>query len=340
MHVKLFHIKTQQELNVEIRLFKDTDAKDVVECIRAEYGETYFKKQFYDPDYLIKMNNENTITLIVAETEAHVVGGVIALKSFFPGETMCELASEIFKKEYRGYRLSEKMIQFGMEIIESRCYSSIYALPVTFHDISQRLLKRNGMVATGFILSVFDINEVQSSYPYGKCLKHSQGIQIKALEKQNVGTLFLHKEISPVAEKIYSKLGVAFEIDSKDSTDNKSIPKKTMLYHTIDTTHKNCAITALKIGEDIAAQIEAIYLKYKDIYLQTFNVFININDPNAIEAYKKLKQLGFFFTGFKSLCSDNEYMVMHNNNGVEMHLEDYVLTEEFEELMKFIMPFI
>ena len=339
MKVKLVHINTKEELEFNIRLFNDKDVNEVIQCIRAEYGDTYFKKQFYNPEYLIKMNNENAISLIVAETKNGDIAGIIVLKSFFPGDTMCELATEIFKKEYRGYRLSEKMIQYGMKIIEERCYSSIYALPVTFHSISQRLLKRNGLIATGFIFSVFISSKIESSYEYGKCLKHSQGIQIKPLEKTSVGTLFVDNELIDITKKIYEKLNVEYYIGDKEVT-KLSYKSKTMLFHNNNDNHRNCAITIIKVGNDILEKVDEIIEKYRKNKLQTFNVFLNINDKNAISAYKKLKDRGFFFTGFKALCNRDEYMVMHFNNSLDLCTEDYILTDEFKSLLEDIKPFI
>jgi hypothetical protein len=338
--MKLFHSINHTELNLTIRLFKNSDTEGVIECICSEYGDTYFKKQFYDPDYLIKVHSENTVTFVVAETDEHEIAGIIALKSFFPGEIMCELASEILKKEFRGYGLSEHMIRFGANVIEERCYSAIYSLPVTFHSITQRLLQRIGLTVTGFIFSVFITDKVESSYEYGQCMKHSQGIQIKAMEKQNAGNIYIPKELQPIAQRIYNKLGVAFQIFLPDAEQIICEEKKTMLYYTNDDIHKNCAITLMKIGSDINVQILNICSKYRDIPLQTFNIFLNINDPNAVYAYEILKNSGFFFTGFKSLCSNNEYMVMHNNNGIEMYLDDYDLIEEYKDLMQLIKPFI
>lgn len=336
----IYYNSNQDEIDITIRLFKNSDAQGVIDCIRAEYGDTYFKRKFYDPAYLVKINCQNETNFIVAETDTGIIAGVIALKSFFPGEMMCELATEIFKKEFRRYHLAESMIQFAMGMIEERCYSAMYALPVTFHSVSQRLLKRNGMIATGFILSVFISDKVVSSYEYGRCIKHSQGIQIKALEKRNAGNIYISEELNEIATNIYKKLVVDFKIITSETDTLVCRKEKTMLYHVNDSIHNNCAITILKIGADVDKRVNDICSKYKDIPLQTFNVFLNMNDSNSEYAYEKMKDNGFFFTGFKALCSDNEYMVMHNNNGIDMFLEDYVLSEEFEELMQLIRPFI
>lgn len=319
-----------------LRLFEDADADGVIACIRSEYGETYFKRDFYNPAFLRRVHAEDVVTFIVAQTEQGEIAGIIALKSFFPAETMCELASEIFKKEYRGYHLAEPMIRFAMELIAKRSYSAAYALPVTFHSISQRLLQKLGMTATGFIFSVFRTECVQSSYDYGHCQKHAQGIQVMPMEKTDAGVLYLPDEITGIARRIYTKLGVRHEIQSACTP----LTGKTRLCFTNDALHGNCSITLLRAGADLKAQVARIFEKYAGQPLQTFNVFVNANDSAAVESFRLLEECGFFFTGFKPLCSDRELFVMHHPNGVEPHTEDYVLTGEFKELLDEIRPFI
>lgn len=69
---------------------------------------------------------------------------------------------------------------------------------------------------------------------------------------------------------------------------------------------------------------------------QTINVCLNINDPNAQNAYVVLKEMGYFFTGLKPLCSDREYMILHKAGDVEIFFEDYVLTGGFRELADYV----
>ncbi|HEX3026934.1 MAG TPA: hypothetical protein VHR42_06880 [Clostridia bacterium] len=336
MEVKLKHRTNSSELTVILRPFEDGDADDVIACIRDEYGDTYFKRNFYNSEFLKKMHREGAITFLVAQTDWGEIAGILALKSFYPAETMCEVASEIFRKKFRGYRLAEPMLRYGLDIIAQGSYSAAYALPVTFHRITQQILQNLGMTATGFIFSVFRTECMESSYDYGGCQKHSQGIQIMPMEKTDTGSLYLPEELTSIAELIYSRLGVDYEICHAET----SLKAKTRLYFTNDTLHRNGTIMLLRPGADLKLQVDQVRARYQGVPLQTFNVFLNISDPAAPEAYRILKESGFFFTGFKPLCSEREYLVMHDANGVAPHTEDYALSNEFEELLDDISPFI
>lgn len=334
--MRLRHRTNTTELDIVLRPFEDRDAEGIIACIRDEYGETYFKRDFYNPEFIKKMHGEGAITFLVAQTGEGEIAGILALKSFFPSETMCEVASEIFRKKFRGYGLAEPVLGYGLETIACQCYSAAYALPVTFHSITQRILQKLGMTATGFILSVFRTECVHSSYQYGRCQKHSQGIQIKPMEKNDAGNIYLPEELAPIAGRIYTRLGVDYKIDASDDVPDK----KTRLYFTNDTRHRNGSITVLRPGFDLKEQLDRILEKYRDVPLQTFNVFLNISDPAAVQAYRVLEKSGFFFTGFKPLCSEREILVMHYANGVEPYVEDYSLSDEFKQLLDDIRPFI
>ncbi len=336
MKIQLKHRTSGTELNLTLKPFEDRDAQGLIACICDEYGDTYFKRDFYNPEYIKKMHREEAITFLVAQTDEEEIAGILALKSFFPSETMCEVASEIFRKKFRGYGLAEPMLNYGMQTIEQKSYSAAYALPVTFHSITQKILEELGMTDTGFIFSVFCTEFVQSSYEYGRCQKHSQGIQIKPMEKNDVGNIYLAEELFPIANRIYTKLGVNYNLN----TSNKTSDGKTRLYFTNDARHRNASITIIRPGTDLKERLELIKEKYRDIPMQTFNVFLNISDVTAVQAYHILKESGFFFTGFKPLCSDREILVMHDPNGVNLHIEDYDLSDEFKRILDDIRPFM
>jgi hypothetical protein len=336
MKVQLKHRINQTELNILLRPFEDRDAEEAIACIRDEYGETYFKRDFYNPEFLKKMHREGAITFLVAETDGGELAGILALKSFFPAETMCEIASEIFRKKYRGYGLAKPVLRYGLNMAAEQSYSAACALCVTFHSVTQKILQELGMTATGFIFSIFRVECMESSYPYGRCKKHSQCIQIKPVEKTNAGNIYLPPELIPFADRIYTRLGVNYGL----FTSFAAVKEKTRLCFTNNALHRSGSITILRSGTDLKERLDRIIELYRDIPLQTFNVFLNISDPAAVWAYEILKENGFFFTGFKPLCGENEMLVMHNANGVEPYAQDYSLSDELKQLLDDIRPFI
>lgn len=334
---KTLHLKNKEDrkLTITLRAYRPGDEESMIACIRDEYGDTYFKRGFYSPSCLRAEAESGHITFLVAQTLAGEIAGMLILKEFAPEESMCEIASQIFRKKYRGYGLAMPFFEYGMEILLSRNYSAAYCLPVVFHNTTQRLLYRIGLRATGFILNVFDMEHITHSYKNGRNIKHSQGIQVRAAEKQNAGSVYLPPEYQDFGRRIYESLGVSYFIArEKEVKDIVSVPSLCNLSYQQNELQSSLEIHIHCIGLDLPERIAALHKKFPLKGKQTVNIFLNINDQNAVWAYYVLTEMGYFFTGLKPLCSEREYMVLHNQGEVEIYFEDYVLSEEFEELIQ------
>lgn len=346
-HEKHLHLTNGagNRLSIVLRKYRPGEEADMIACIRDEYGNSYFKKSFYLPEQIKKESDSGHITFLVAEDmETGEIAGMMILKEFYPEESMCEIASQIFRKKYRGYGLAQPFFTYGMEILMARNYSAAYCLPVLFHDTTQRLLYRQGLRATGFILNVFHMGRISHSYPKDRNKKHSQGIQIMAVGKKNAGTLYLPPEHMEFCRKIYDALGVAYRVadvgkrtaDSMEAEKTAGLPADTDIQWKQDDVQCSLEIRIHKAGRDLPKQIRKLHNRYPLTGMQTANVFLNINDKNAVWAYRTLEKEGYFFTGLKPLCNDKEYMVLHNAGEVEIFWEDYVVTEEFKELVNYV----
>ena len=51
-----------------LRKYRWGDEEDMIACIRDEYGESYFKKELYDRDYIKKKAEEGSMLFLVAKT--------------------------------------------------------------------------------------------------------------------------------------------------------------------------------------------------------------------------------------------------------------------------------
>lgn len=327
-------------LSVRLRGYRAGDEAGMIACIRDEYGDTYFKRSLYEPVQIQKEAESGHMTFLIAEVcdgdAAGEIAGMLLLKEFYPEESMCEIASQIFRKKYRGFGLAAPFFEYGLEILKSRNYSAAYCLPVLFHDTTQRLLHRMGLFATGFVLGVFNMEKIKTSYPKGRNRKHAQGIQIMALGKRDAGRLFLPPELAPFCGRIYARLGVTCRICGGPEWEYagrcKKMPETSVLRRRQDPIQCSTEIHVVSIGADLPERIAKIHEKYPLTGLQTANIFLNASDCYAVWAYRKLRQMGYFFTGCKPLCSENEYLVLHHAGSTEYFFSEYAMTEEFYEI--------
>lgn len=332
------HLTNQKarRLTITLREARPGDEEGMIACIRDEYGDTYFKRGFYHPDQMRKEAESGHITFLVAQTRAGEIAGMLILKEFAPKESMCEIASQIFRKKYRGYGLAMPFFEYGMEILLSRNYSAAYCLPVVFHDTTQRLLYRLGLRATGFVLNVFDMAHITHSYANGRNGKHSQGIQIRAVGKRDAGTVYLPGEHRDFCRQIYESLGVTYHMAEGNGDHGKDLPPVSDLFWLQDGLQSSLEIRIHRAGLDLAERMTTLQERFPLQGKQTANVFLSISDKNAVWAYRTLVDMGYFFTGLKPLCSDREYMVLHHPGEVKIFFEDYVVSGEFREVLHYI----
>lgn len=340
--------REKQSITVRLRLSQAGDENGMIACVRDEYGDTYFKSGFYDAKYLRKEAEEGVITFLIAETDEDGIIGMMILKEFYPKKSMCEIASQIFRKKYRGYGLAMPFFEYGMGILLSRNYSAAYCLPVLFHDVTQRLLYRLGMRATGLVMNVFDMDHIIHSYNNGRNRKHSQGIQIRAVGKRDAGTLYLPEEHYGFCRDIYASLGAVFTIAAADirrlpdvdnhETDDQTqrLPVYTEMEYANDDLQHSLTIDIRRAGRDLVKRITKLHTRYPLQGKQTAVIFLNCNDPGAVWAYEVLQEMGYFFTGLKPLCSEREYIVLHHEGEVEIFFEDYWVSGEFANLIGYV----
>lgn len=346
---KVLHLKNKQKrsLTITLRQYRPGDEEGMIACIWDEYGDTYFKRGFYEPIYIKEESDNGHIIFLVAQTKAGEIAGMLILKNFLPKENMCEIASQIFRKKYRGYGLAMPFFEYAMEILLKSNYSAAYCLPVLFHDVTQRLLYRLGLRATGFIMNVFNMRNITHSYHNGKNTKHSQGIQIRAVDKQDAGTVYIPYEHQAFAAKVYDSLGVKYcigqesgdrlgRVTSGSSNSLSALPPKSLISFWQNELQSSLEIEICIVGEDLANRISDLHKKYPLKGAQTSNVFLNCSNKNAVWAYHVLEEAGYFFTGLKPLCGKYEYMVLHNPGEVKIYFDDYVVSSEFTKLLNYV----
>lgn len=324
-----------KKILVRFRRFKPEDAEALLKCIKDEYSESYFKRSFYNTEYLKHEDASGHIIFMVAERDNGEIIGMLALKRFLPHESMCEIASEIFLKDYRGFKMAYPFFQYALRQIHSmKNVSAIYCLPVLFHDITQKLMERINLVTCGFVFGAFLMPKIKHSYKFDENIKHPQSIMIRRLGKKDAGKIYLPPEHTEFAKKIYNSLNVKYQIE----TDAEKLIGKSEILAENDENQCNCKIEVLAAGADLIEQIEKIHSQFTAEY-QTFNVFLNISDPKSIAAYDELTKAGYFFAGFQPLCSEREIMVLHNPKKVTINMQTLALTPNAREICDYIEKF-
>ncbi len=319
-----------------MRVYEPGDESGMVACILDEYGESYFKRDFYDEAKLREKALGDHYVFFVAKTEGEIAGMEIFALFTEDGDDYIEPASQIFRRKYRGYKLAEAMVEYTFALAKQMKPKALFVHAVTFHSITQKVCGAQGMMPTGFRLGSFLAKRMNNSYPIGNCVKYSEGIMILPIEKTDAGVVYLPQELSAVAADIYGRLGMRYVF----SYEKKELPDEPAQLSVItDTLQRTVLIHLLKSGADLKKQIEALLEKHLKEADWTYQICFSISEGTAITEYEQLHQMGFFFAGLKAACAETEQLYMQWCGDIELHMEEYVLTEEFSHMREQIQEF-
>lgn len=158
---------------------------------------------------------------------------------------------------------------------------------------------------------------------------------ILPVEKQAAGTVYLPEELADYAARCYDRLGMTYTICSQ----SESLPQTAaVLAVNTDELQRTVLICILQSGADLISQIRQIMATHMQPYW-TYQITISADQGYAVAEYEQLLEIGFFFTGLKAACGEKEQFYMQWCGDMELCMEEYVLTAEFQALRDEIQGF-
>ena len=317
-------------LSICLRDFRESDALGIVHCIRDEYGSTYVKQAFYDPEMIIELYHTGKCKFLVVETSGEIAA-IICLNFPYPPENMRVLwSTAIVLKKYRRYGMLKLLFNMAFsETFSRKDIASGCAFSITYHDITQRLMEALGFYPCGFLMAEF-FNQT-NSFPKDSNRKHHQVFLVRKAAKEDAGIIYVPSEHKTIAQETYDTLGVQVSVNTQEI----ALRGKTICRVEQDELQFNCTIWLDESGIDLAKCLKSIESKY-NMPLQTFNVFLNISEPKAVAAYELLCQKGYFFTGWRPICCNHEIMLLHKPGELHIDFASLVLTEKAARLRDYV----
>ncbi len=324
--------KDGDKILVRFREFTINDAAAIINLIRDEYGESYRKRQMYEPNYIKEQFLQDKLKMYVAELDSGEVVATLGFKRNLPKDHSGILTTGVILKKYRGYKMFFPMIRYiAAKMRKIKDISCITCISVMYHDITQRLFLRLGFTPVAFYCSLTLAKNFQHSYQRTDASKLSLGFMIRKRNQHNTLPIYIAPEHFDITKKIYSDLRVKCEI----LTAGTELTGESEIDFTQDDKQKSCEIEIISAGKDLVDKVREIQNKFTDDF-QTFNLRLNISQPQAIAAYNALKKIGYFFTGFHPICLNYEVMILHNPMKVDLNLDSMKIVPEFEPLKNYI----
>ncbi len=332
--------KTGEQKTFLLRPYQIGDEEGMIACIRSEYEDTYFKKDFYEPECLREKALGGQYQFFVAESDGRILGMLI-FTFFEPKEDCIEPASEILHQDARGYGLANAFVEYTFPLAKALEPGCLFTHVVTFHDITQKVCMAQKMEPVGFRFGTFYMANSKNSYGGGGCVKHSEGIMVLPVQRRQVGQVYLPTEIAEFAEHCYQRMGVQHQIITEKEA--KSVVKENgevKLQIKKDQKNRNCLIQILQHGDalELVTRLQTLIQEETGPYW-TYQITMDADAKLVYEEYRRLREIGFFFTGLKTLCSEKEQFYMQWCGNLELNVDAYQLIPEFRTLWQALKPY-
>jgi GNAT superfamily N-acetyltransferase len=270
---------------------------------------------FYDRDWLAGGIAKEALRFFVAELPGASLGGIAGLdaEGHFPGSLILILL--LVDKTLRGYGLGKLISPYVLKAASQIPCTCEYAHSLTIETISQSFLETEGFKTTGLILNRYMMDP---GAPYVTVadlpFKTSHLIACYMRDKKDAGTLYVPDPYQAFAGEVYRSLGAAYTLVPSPSP-NRDAGTAEFSY-TQAEIDRYCEMIVRKTGAGLRETLEDLLDTWAALPRQTFNIFINMNDPGCPRLCAFLEGRGFFFTGIQPLSGLNEYLIYHYAPGL------------------------
>ncbi len=137
-----------------VRRLSPNDAAGVKRLVESVYGDTYYPRDLYDPEQIVRLNQAGRLVSIVALDSAHQVIGHYALERPHLG-AVAEASDAIVAPEHRHHHLMEQMRQLLRDEAVRLGLAGLVGYPVTNHVFSQKAEEHFGAHPCGVALGLW-----------------------------------------------------------------------------------------------------------------------------------------------------------------------------------------
>ncbi len=273
----------QKSLDAVIRDIKEGDGKDIVELFKENYGDTYYKKSFYDPKTWDEMAKSNKYYPIVAEYKGKVIGQfLLTLNDEYNGE----IGAVVVHPDFKGRGLMNKMFNYLIQKAESLGLWAIYGEAIMFHPFSQKANLKHGMIESALQLGEVASFIAQKEIKFEKRTATLVGYK---LFKTDARSLYIPKIYEKIIKERYKKAGIKLK-----KTVIKPIKKNLDLWE--NRLLKVAGIVIDGKIKNFSNRFNLLFSKAK-INSEMIYADINLETKEINEIVKFLNKKRFFYSG-------------------------------------------
>ncbi|MDR1362893.1 MAG: GNAT family N-acetyltransferase [Spirochaetaceae bacterium] len=321
-------------LELNIRLARESDAPDIAGMIMKQHGVYYWSGGLSNVDFLRGAIKSGDLLIAVAELLNGALAGITGANRKTALEGAIELNMLIVQPKFRGFALGKHLHNFLLETGALTGCACVYTHCMTLDNASQRICAYMGHRFTGMLFNYhrFDggaENIAGAPLPY----KGSGVVSCLPVDKKNAGEIYAPLKHAAFIEDVYHNLAADFTIMGEPEPKRPAASRCSVI---VREKHRYCEALIEAIGGDAEEQIKRALENCGTLPGDSFNAFINLNDPACPGLYDNMEKLGFVFSGLHPLTNAGEYMILYYAPGFSVDFEKIAVINEFSPKIAYI----
>jgi len=295
------------DIEVKIRDLKRGDGKGIVRLFEENYGDTYYKKYFYDEKFWDNLVESKRYYPVIAEIDGLVVGQfLLSVYDEYNGE----VSAVVVLPEYKGRGIMNKMFVYLLNKAKSLGLKAVYGEAIMFHPFSQKANLKQGMIESALQLGEVASWLSQKDIKFQKRSATLVSFKLFSNEKRFVNFPKVYKRI---IKDVYKRAAI------KTYRYQKKL-KPSLWYQTNGLLNIAMIVIDSKVAnfkkrfEFILSKLSAYDVIYADVNLKSGDI------DNLVEY---LNKKGFFYSGvlfYRYNGDDYLRLQLENTHNIEEKL--------------------
>ncbi len=317
----------------EVGRFRPSDAEGMVRLFLAVYGRHYPIQFFYDPEAIIRANEEGRYYSIVARTTDGEVIGVEHLFRSTPYPSLYEAGVGLVRKEFRNLGANNVMLKFLFEefVPQQENIEEVFGEAVCNHLTMQKATGAFKHIATAIELALMPAAayDKEKSAP-GRVAT----LSVFRCYRPKPHRIFLPAVYEKELRAIYARLDDRRDIAVSSGKMPGNLKSRGEL--TVFDFAQVARISVPEAGPDLGeflSGLEREAVSRKAVVLQ---VWLDLTQPWIGEAVDELRRMGYFFGGALPRWFDGDGILMQKLLCPPYFESIQLLTDFSKEMLEFI----
>jgi hypothetical protein len=286
-----------------IRCFCCDDAAGVTRLVEDIYGDTYYPRDLYTPEQIVRLNAAEKLVSVVAVDPSRQVIGHYALERPDLG-AVAEASDAIVAVGYRHHHLLENMRPLLREEAKRLGLTGLVGYPVTNHLFSQKAEEHFGSYPCGVALGLWPRSFHNMPEPMPQRMSFVIYFEYLNPAAHVVHVAAPHREM---LSRIYRQYGISHEL-----CDNAPCVEAGEIVIEHEPEVQTGTIRVRRAGIDTAAAVRQAREQLCDgCGAKAVTLELPLVQPETAEVCRAAQEDGFFFSGLgPAFAADGDALLM------------------------------